>query len=284
MTGSVQKKMLREALEPRLIRVENLGDPRVMDYRDLREKDLAVRRRAFIAESEVVLRVMVSRCRYPMRSVFLADGRIDKLADALVAVPDEVPIYVAEQAVLDEVVGFHIHRGVLAAGERTPLPEPAELLSAPGRVVVLESLTNHDNVGGVFRNAAAFGASGVLIDGPTCDPLYRKAIRVSVGGSLTVPFARATASSTLIAAARAAGFHLVALSPRSDARPLAALSDVPDRVALLLGTEGAGLSEAAMGAAEELVRVEMEPGFDSLNVATTSGIALHAIRNAQLTT
>lgn len=281
----VQKKMIPDELRARLQVVETLDDQRVEDYRALREKDLAARRRAFIAESEVVLRVLLARGRYPIRSLFVADARVPRLADALATVPAEVPIYVAEQAVLNAVVGFHIHRGVLAAGERTPLPTPAELLAqlTPGahRIVMLEGLTNHDNVGGIFRNAAAFGASAVLIDGPTCDPLYRKAIRVSVGGALVVPFARAHTSAALIEAARAAGFRLLALSPRSDAVRLYGLADVGERVALMLGSEGPGLSADAMAAADQLVKVEMAPGFDSLNVATTSGIALHAIRAAQ---
>ena len=274
-----------EDVQKKLIRIASLDDPRVEDYRALREKDLAVRRRSFIAESEVVLRVLLSRGRYPVRSIFVADARVDKIADALATVPRDVPIYTAEQRVLDEVVGFHIHRGVLAAGERTPLPTPEALLAAEGneprRIVVLESLTNHDNVGGVFRNAAAFGACGVLIDRATCDPLYRKAIRVSVGGSLVVPFARADRSMDLLAAARAAGFQLAALSPRRDAVPLSELASVPGRVALMLGSEGPGLTDASMRAADVLVRVDMDADFDSLNVATTSGIALHAIRRAQ---
>ena len=277
--------MIPEELRARLHVIESLDDPRVEDYRALREKDLAARRRAFIAESEVVLRVLLERGRYPIRSLFVADARLPKLADALVTTPLDVPIYVGTQQVLNAVVGFHIHRGVLAAGERVALPTPtdalAQLTGALHRVVILEGLTNHDNVGGIFRNAAAFGASAVLIDGPTCDPLYRKAIRVSVGGALVVPFARSQTSAELIEAARAAGFRLLALSPRPDAVPLYGLAGVGERVALLLGSEGPGLSADAMAAADQLVKVEMAPGFDSLNVATTSGIALHAIRAAQ---
>lgn len=270
---------MAEDVQKKIIRISSLEDPRVQDYRALREKDLAVRRRSFIAESEVVLRVLLARGRYPVRSIFIADTRVDKLSDALAGA--EAPIYVADQSVLDDVVGFHIHRGVLAAGERTPLPPPAELLAGGQRIVILESLTNHDNVGGVFRNAAAFGAEAVLIDGATCDPLYRKAIRVSVGGSLVVPFARDTHARELVRAARRAGYAIFALSPRADAVPISKLGDVPERVALLLGTEGAGLSEASMASADAVVRVEMASGFDSLNVATTSGIALHAITHAQ---
>lgn len=273
---------LPEQLERRVQRITSLDDPRVADYRDLREKDLAVRREAFIAESEVVLRVLLARGRYPIRSLFLVDRRIERVADALSLLSGDVPIYTAEQTLMNDVAGFPIHRGILAAGQRTPLLPPVALLSSlgagPQRIVILEALTNHDNVGGVFRNAAAFGVGALLIDHATCDPLYRKAIRVSVGAALFVPFTRAATSAELIEAAQGAGFRCVALSPRADARALRTLSDVPDRVALMLGTEGAGLSPGAMASADELVRIEMAPGFDSLNVATTSGIALHALR------
>ena len=263
-------------------KILSLEDERVAEYRDLREAHLAVRRQAFIAESEVVLRVFIARGRYPMRSVLIAEPKLDKISDALAELDDSVPIYVASQEVLNQVVGFRIHRGILAAGTRTPLPAPEALLSSllsslglRSPVLVLESLTNHDNVGGVFRNAAAFGAAGVLIDTATCDPLYRKAIRVSVGAALFMPYARAQTTADNIAALRAHGYTLVALSPRADAIDIRQLQ-APSKTALLLGTEGAGLSPETMDAADLIARIDMAAGFDSLNVATTSGIALHA--------
>lgn len=277
------------ALAARVVRVTSLQDPRLADYRNLREAELAIQRGAFIAESEVVLRVLLTRGRFAVRSILLAESRLDKLADALLAAKcSTVPIYVARQELLNEVVGFRIHRGILAAGERVATPTPDELLaglgSGPRRIVLLEGLTNHDNVGGVFRNAAAFEADAVLIDHATCDPLYRKAIRVSVGAALLVPYARAEDSASLIAAAKRAGFSCIALSPRADAADLAELratGGVAERVALMLGTEGAGLSQGALAAADLVARIDIAEGFDSLNVATASGIALHAIRNAQ---
>jgi tRNA G18 (ribose-2'-O)-methylase SpoU len=279
-----------EALARRVTRVADLGDERLADYRQLREADVALRRKAFIAESEVVLRVLIARGRYPIRSVFLAEPRLAKLADVLLGLAEHIPIYVAAQEVLDQVVGFHIHRGILAAGERPELPTARELLEAverrgPRRVVLLEGLTNHDNVGGVFRNAAAFGVDAVLLDGPTCDPLYRKAIRVSVGGALLVPWTRAADSAEMLAAARAAGFTVVALTPRADALDLGELARpgaAPERLALLLGTEGPGLRPETMAAADLLVRIDIAAGFDSLNVATAAGIALQALRRAQI--
>jgi tRNA G18 (ribose-2'-O)-methylase SpoU len=267
-----------------MIRVSSLEDDRISDYRDLREAHLAARHHAFIAESEVVLRVLLRRSIYPIRSILIAEPRIEKLRDALESCDPAVPIYVAEQELLDDIVGFHIHRGILAAGQRTPVPSPKALLEQLGdarRVVLLESLTNHDNVGGIFRNAAAFGTDAVLIDTPTCDPLYRKSIRVGVGAPLFVPFARAVTSAENIAALKSAGFTLVALSPRRDAVDIADYlkgKPAPERVALMLGTEGEGLTETSVAAADMTVRIPMAPGFDSLNVATTSGIALHAFR------
>ena len=266
----------------RVIRIDDVDDPRVADYRELREADLAGRRDAFIAESEVVLRVLVARGRFPIRSVFLAESRLDKVADARVSLDPSVPVYVAPQAILSAVVGFRFHRGIVASGQRRDRTTPAEVLAdppTPCRVMVLEGLTNHDNVGGIFRNAAAFGASALLLDPTTCDPLYRKAIRVSVGGSLVVPYARATSTAEAIAATKEAGFTTVALSPSPTATPMEELfaDGAPSRVALMVGTEGPGLTAESMAAADVVCRIEMAPGFDSLNVGTATGIALHRV-------
>jgi len=276
-------------IEGRISRVTSLDDERLGDYRDLREADLAARREAFIAESEVVLRVLLDRGRFPVRSIFLAASRLPKLAELLSSVDPQVDIYVGDQDLLNQVVGFRIHRGILAAGQRAPVPTAVELCQAvglgPRRLVLLEGLTNHDNVGGVFRNAAAFGVDGVVYDSTTCDPLYRKAIRVSVGAALFVPFGRCASTAEAITAARDAGFEILALSPRADADDLATLGRswaLGDRVALLVGSEGPGLTAASLAAADRVVRISMAPGFDSLNVATATGVALHALRTAQL--
>lgn len=265
----------------RAVHIDDFDDPRLAEYRELHEADLAARRDGFIAESEVVVRVLLERGRFRVRSVLLAEARFDKLAPLLRGV--DAPVYLAEQALVDRVVGFHLHRGVLAVGQREPVPSPRALLArldgGPRRVVVLEGLTNHDNVGGVFRNAAAFGADAVLYDARTCDPLYRKAIRVSVGAALFVPFARAQSSAETMEALRAAGFFSVALSPRADVDVIELCRGrLPERVALWLGTEGAGLDPATLAAADAVARIAIEDGFDSLNVATASGIALHALR------
>jgi len=190
-----------------------------------------------------------------------------------------VPVYVARPETLQRIVGFHFHRGCLAAGER-----PAELgldvlLQPHGRriLVALEGVTNPDNVGGVLRNATAFGADGVLL-GPGCaDPLYRRALRVSMGGALQTPFVSVLEWPAGLARLRAAGFRIAALTPDRAAVDISAFGEVPERLVLLLGAEGQGLSAAARAAADVHVRIPIAPGVDSLNVATAAGIALHRL-------
>jgi len=187
----------------------------------------------------------------------------------------EVPVFSASQAVMDQVAGFPMHRGILAVGRRRPTPTVDALLAGGGpraTVVVLFGIANHDNMGGIFRNAAAFGANAVILDSDCCDPLYRKAVRVSVGAALTVPFARLERGQDALAHLSARGFAAVALSPGGAS--LLSEIDRPDRVAVLFGTEGAGLPETIL-ARVQTVRIPMAGELDSLNVATASGIVLH---------
>lgn len=246
----------------------------------MRERDLVGRERKFMAEGEVVLGTLLTRSRHRVESLFLLDKRLAGLMPLLAGLGDELPVYVAPGAVMDEVVGFPLHRGVLALGSRAPEPSPAALLAGlaePALVLGLVGIANHDNVGGLYRNAAAFGAAAVLRDGATCDPLYRKAIRVSVGAALTLPSARVEDAAELVAALRTARFEVLALSP-SGAEPLGALRPAR-RTALLLGSEGAGLP-AGLLARTRTIRIPMSQGFDSLNVATASGIALHYLASS----
>lgn len=265
---------------PTFLPIDDPEDPRVAGYRDVRERDLVGRSGRFVAEGEVVLRVLLTRSRHPVESCLISQKRLAAVAPILTPLADETPVYVAAQGVIDAVTGFHIHRGVLALGRRADAPNAAPLLdSLPARalVVVLVGLTNHDNVGGVFRNAAAFGADAVLLDSATCDPLYRKAIRVSVGSSLMVPFARGGRASDLLDVLAKTGFEAVALSP-AGAEALGQAERRP-RTALILGTEGPGLPPEVLGRVRS-VRIPMAGRFDSLNVATASGIALHHFANA----
>ena len=257
------------------IAISDPDDSRIEAYRAVRERDLVGRQHRFVAEGEVVLRVLLNQSRFEIESVLLAESRLDGLGDMLPLLPPETPIYTASRQVMDAIVGFPIHRGVLAIARRAPLEPVESLLSQlpeQALVVGLIGLANHDNVGGIFRNAAAFGVQAVLLDRETCDPLYRKAIRVSVGGALVVPFTRVPSAEAMVQALEAASFEVIALSPSgqdvlSDIRPAR-------RTALLLGAEGPGLPQEVL-ARTRTVSIPMSGGFDSLNVATTSGIALH---------
>jgi len=259
-----------------LIPVADPDDPRLEAYRCVRERDLAGRLGRFVAEGEVVLRAL-ARSAFAAESVLVAENRLPALAPLLAELPAGLPAYVAGRAVMDRVVGFPIHRGVLAIGRRGPEPAGESLLDRlPERALVvgLVGLTNHDNVGGVFRNAAAFGADAVLLDRATCDPLYRKAIRVSVGASLLVPFGRFGTAAGLVEALARRGFAVASLTP-SGREDLAQFSAAP-RTALLLGAEGPGLPAEVLARTRTL-SIRMAAGFDSLNVATASGIALHHV-------
>ena len=261
------------------IAVEDPADPRVAPYRAVRDRDHATRATgragAFVAEGEVVLRILLSeRSRFRPLSILIADNRLAALADILPARAADAPVYVASAPVLEGIAGFPVHRGILALGAR-PAPDEAFALPQAGASLVLGlvGLANHDNVGGAFRNAAAFGADAVLLDATSCDPLYRKAIRVSVGAALTVPFARGGSPRDLVEALVLAGYAPFALSP-GGAEEIGGVA-WPDRAALLVGAEGAGLP-ADLIADLRSIRIAMAPGFDSLNVATAAGIALHA--------
>jgi tRNA G18 (ribose-2'-O)-methylase SpoU len=239
--------------------VRDAGDPAVALYGILPGSDLLrADERVFVAEGEVVVRVLATRSRFRPRSLFVEERRLESLEDVLAALGDEVPVYVAPQGVMDRVVGFPIHRGVLALGDRGDPAPPDAVLAGGDLVVGIVGVTNHDNVGGIFRNAAAFGASAVLFDRTTCDPLYRKAIRVSVGGVLVVPFARCETADTMLDALARGGFALHALTPGGD-EPIEALRE-PGRRAILVGAEGGGLPEDVLRRARRGAFVE--PGGD----------------------
>lgn len=263
---------------PRLIPLASPDDPRIDAYRVIKERDLVGRGGRFIVEGRTVLDVALSgRNRFALESLLLAESRVEALSGLIAHAPEDLPVYTASQGILDGITGFHIHRGLLGVGLRGAEPTLEELLAGlpdEALVVVPLGITNHDNVGGIMRNAAAFGADAALFDFASCDPLYRKAIRVSVGGSLVVPFAREGSAGALCDRLTAHGFELLALSPAG----AVTLAEVrrPRRAALLLGAEGPGLPDAILARAST-VRIPMKAGFDSLNVATTSGIALHAL-------
>ncbi|HEX7761553.1 MAG TPA: RNA methyltransferase [Caulobacteraceae bacterium] len=262
---------------PAIFPITDPQDPRIAAFRDIRERDLVGRQGLFIAEGEVVLRALARAPRHRAAALLIAQQRVESLAPLIEAFADDTPVYAAAQAVMDAIVGFHIHRGILALGQRAAAPPADEALaSLAGKpralVLALFGIANHDNMGGLLRNAAAFGADLVLLDSTCCDPFYRKAIRVSVGGALLVPTAHLIPQDDPIALLKRHGFSPIALSPAGAAR-LADLTP-PSRAALLLGAEGPGLPQTLIDRAAS-VSIPMSSGFDSLNVATTSGIALH---------
>ena len=259
------------------IPIHDPDDPRVADYRQIRERDLTGRLGLFVAEGAVVLNVLASpqsRCRAV--SALIAEQRIETLRPVLERLA--APVYAAGQGVMDAVAGFPIHRGILALGEKPAEPDLADLLTAApgdGLVVAVCGVGNHDNMGGIFRNAAAFGAHAVLLDAHCCDPLYRKAIRVSVGAAVRTPFVTGLDPLAMLDGLEAAGFSLLALSPSGE-QPLSEVRP-GGRAALILGAEGPGLSPAVMARCRT-VAIPMAGGFDSLNVAATSAVALHQMR------
>lgn len=255
--------------------VTRADDPRIAPYCMLRERDLVGRDGMFIAEGEVVLRLLVQSDLMETMSVLIAEKRVFGLAEILSNLPQHVPIYSASQEVMDSIVGFHIHRGILALGRRRKQPHAEALLAAlPERALVLGlvGIANHDNMGGLFRNAAAFGVDAVIADASCCDPLYRKSIRVSVGAALKVPFAQLEGSDNMIEVLQRHHFTPLALTPLGET-PLAQLSR-PNRACVLMGAEGPGLPSQIMANCQS-VSIPMAHGFDSLNVATASGIVLH---------
>ncbi|PTE09737.1 TrmH family RNA methyltransferase [Mesorhizobium helmanticense] len=257
------------------IRIDDPLDPRVSAYLDIRERDLAGRQGRFVAEGKVVLDMLLSTGRFKAESVLVLENRLAGLGEILRKAPVDLPVYVAAGEIMDRIAGFHMHRGILAIGRKaTAQPADALLGALPARalIVVLVGIANHDNIGSVFRNAAAFGADAVFLDATCCDPLYRKAIRVSVGAALKVPFASFADTVGFIAALDRQGFDQFALSPRGQTEIRDATS--AERLALYLGTEGEGLPESLLDRLRT-VRIDMAEGFDSLNVAAASAVALH---------
>jgi tRNA G18 (ribose-2'-O)-methylase SpoU len=261
--------------------IDSIADPRVADYRDIRDKVLLNEHSLFIVEGRGNLRRLISDSPYVPRSVLLSQPAYAAMSGehgGLDGLPDSVPIYVSSRQVVSSIAGFDIHRGCLAACDRMPAPDLAGLLAPPGRasvVVILEGLTDPDNVGTVFRNAMAFGVDAILLCPNCCDPLYRKAVRVSMGASLCLPTARLADWPEGLEAVRRAGYRVVGLDPAPGVRDLGSTVELADRVALVLGSEGPGLSDLVRARVDECLRIGMVDGFDSINVATASGIALH---------
>ena len=272
--------MLPRTLNPQPEPVNDPGDPRVADFFALNDPD---RRRAverdgdfFVAEGALVIRHLL-QSPYPLRAVLATAHGLAALDDVLAGV--EAPVYVVSQALMTSIAGFRFHRGALASADRLPPPDLATVVDGAGLVLMVEGVTDNENVGALFRNAAAFGVGGVVLDAASADPLYRRSVRVSMGHVLRLPFTRVPDATAAAATLQGLGFEVVALAPAGgeDITTLAA----SDRRALLVGAEGPGLSDRALAAADRRVRIAMAAGVDSLNVATAAAVALHHLSGSR---
>jgi tRNA G18 (ribose-2'-O)-methylase SpoU len=259
------------------VRVSDASDPRLADY--VRLTDVHLRRSLeaehglFIAEGEKVIRRAIA-AGYPVRSLLAAEDKVSMVAQAAASVA--APLYVLPAAAAEELTGYRVHRGALASMQRLPLPSVAEVLADARRIVVLEDITDHTNVGAVFRCAAALGFDAVLLAPRCADPLYRRAVKVSMGAVFAVPYSRMTDWRGGLAELRAARFRLLALTPDPAALPIGQV--VPgERLALLIGSEGNGLSPRWLAAADEMIRIPMSRKVDSLNAAAAAAIACYLL-------
>ncbi|MFJ4835585.1 TrmH family RNA methyltransferase [Streptomyces sp. NPDC088747] len=262
-----------------LITVEDPADPRLRDYTGLTDVELRRKREPaeglFIAEGEKVIR-RAKDAGYEMRSMLLSAKWVDVMRDVIDELP--APVYAVSPELAEQVTGYHVHRGALASMQRKPLPTADELLGTARRVVVMESVNDHTNIGAIFRSAAALGMDAVLLSPDCADPLYRRSVKVSMGAVFAVPYARLDAWPKSLESLRDAGFDLLALTPDEKARSLdEAAPHRMDRVALMLGAEGDGLSTKALMAADEWVRIPMAHGVDSLNVGAAAAVAFYAV-------
>lgn len=256
-----------------LTAIHTLDDPRVSDYQHLADPRYLIDHSLFIAEGRLVVRQLLDLRHWQLHSILLTPAAVDNLTDVL---PMAIaPIYVVDQALMNAIAGFNIHRGCLALARRPAAATLDRIASGPlSRVLLLEGVSNPDNVGGIFRSAAAFGVDLVVL-GPACgDPLYRKAIRTSMAATLVVPFVTAPQWPDAITDLQADGFTVAALTPHGEALPL---RDVPRhaKLALVVGAEGDGLGEAAMAASTFRVRIPTTPAVDSLNVTIAASIAMY---------
>jgi tRNA G18 (ribose-2'-O)-methylase SpoU len=255
--------------------LDSADDDRIGDYRALTDVDLRTKweppNGLFIAEGELVIRRAL-RAGYQLRSVLVDAKRVDQFADI------NGDIYAAPQSVLESITGFHVHRGVLASFHRRPLPSLSELLANARRLVVLEGLNTHTNLGALFRSAAALGIDAVVLSPNCADPLYRRSVRVSMGEVFAIPYAKTEAWPGALKEVSAAGFRLLALTPAEDAVPIQQIApEDRARPALMLGAEGPGLTREALAASDLRVSIPMQNGVDSLNVATAAAIAFYEL-------
>lgn len=251
------------------------------DYRHIADAALLRERGLFVAEGRLVVRRVLNDPRFAVQSLLLNVASQRDLADEIDRLPTDTPVHVCSAGDIETITGFNFHRGCLALVRRPPATSIDAVVHNRSPIVLLEDVTNADNVGAVFRNAAAFGAGGIIISPGCCDPFYRKAIRTSMGAVLHVPFARADDWRCTLERVRKAGLTLAALTPRRPSESIEsfALRAAGSKIALAVGTEGAGVSAMVDALADARVRIPMADGVDSLNLSVAAAIALFALRN-----
>ena len=261
-----------------ILEIDADDDVRVRDFVSLTDMSLRKLREpvegVFIAEGDLVIRRALD-AGFRMRSMLMARKWASPLADVIEHHPD-VPVMIASDSLLESITGFAVHRGALASFHREPLPSLDEVIRAADRIVILEDIVNHTNVGAIFRSAAALGVQAILVAPRCADPLYRRSIKVSMGAVFTVPWTRIDPWPDALALLQDRDMRTFALSP-SGSTSLRELDPPPPRWALILGTEGAGLSDAAVAQCDDLIRIPMSSGVDSLNVAAASAVACYAL-------
>jgi tRNA G18 (ribose-2'-O)-methylase SpoU len=259
-----------------LVQVEDADDEALADYRDLRDVELRTHIEAehglFLAEGEKVVRRAVM-AGFPVRSFLMAPRWLDGLSDVLATT--DAPCYVVTEELAEQVTGFHVHRGALASLQRLPLPTVSKVLDEARTVVVLEDVVDHTNVGAAFRSAAALGIDAVLLSPRCADPLYRRSVKVAMGAVFTVPYARLDDWYDAMAHVAATGFTTVALTPAEDALDVEEAVAGLDKVALVLGSEGHGLSDRWQRTCNRRAAIAMSNGVDSLNVAAATAVACY---------
>jgi tRNA G18 (ribose-2'-O)-methylase SpoU len=260
-------------------RIDRFDDPRLADYRSVSDGELLRRRNRFVAEGRLVVTRLLE-AGHRVESVLVNVPSYRALEVPLSRLPRDVPVFVCDTGDFTALTGFNLHRGCIALAERPTDRSVGDVMRQSDRLLVLEGTTDPDNVGSAFRNASAFGAS-VLLSPTCCDPLYRKAIRTSMGAALRTPYARLNDWPRELATLRAGGFTIVALTPRESAIDLATCArwEGRRRIALLVGSEGPGLTADAEAIADACVRIPISAGVDSLNLATATGIALYYFAN-----
>lgn len=254
-----------------LIPIADPADPRIEPYCNVKDRDLAGRDGSFMAEGKVVLRELLASMRFEAQSVLVLESRLDGVKPLLREAANALPIYSVSQDVMDTIAGFHMHRGLLAIGQPRPAINEVTHFAEDALVLIASGIANHDNVGALFRNAASFEADAVLLDRLSCSPLYRKAIRVSVGATLRVPFRHEGVLESILEDLTRQGFHIAALSPAGRT----SITHLPKKGkrALLVGSEGHGLPPHILDTVSTW-SIPMSSNFDSLNVGTASAIAL----------